>query len=221
MEVTKKRLATHLTTAFLLLMLPLSGGCAGLLTTMRWVSGDNLAPAEFKQLKGKRVAVVCVSDQSSYGSGSESLLLAREVNSLLRANVKDIELVRADEIADWIDREGWDEIDYREIGRGVKAESVVAIGLEGFSIREGSSLYYGRANVTVTVYDIAEGGHEVFRKSLPEIKFPTTGPYPVGDLSEVQFRRAFIKTLSQRTARYFYPYNVADDFSRDSAFIRP
>jgi len=204
-----------------LLSLPGTSGCAGLLTTLQWAGGKNLVPAEYDDLKGKRVAVVCVSDNSSYGTGSESLLLAREVSLILRANVKDIELVRADEIADWIDRKGWDEIDYREVGRGVKAERVVAVGLAGFSIREGASLYKGRADVSVSVYDMADGGHEVFRKSVPEFGFPATGPYPAGDLSEVQFRRAFLNTLSQHVARYFYAYDVAEDYSRDSAFIRP
>ncbi len=218
MEVTKmQRIAA---VAAVLLSLPLASGCS-LLTTLRWVGGDNLMPAEYGELDGKRVAVVCVSDGSSYGTGSESLLLAREVSSILRKHVKEIELVRPDEIADWIDREGWDEIDYREIGRGVKAEQVIAIGLAGFSIREGASLYKGRADVTVSVYDMAGGGHEVFRDMVPEFGFPATGPYPVGDLSEVQFRRAFLKALSQHVARYFYAYDVADDYSRDSAFIRP
>ena len=200
--------------------LPLTTGCA-LLTTLSWIGGDNLVPAEYDDLQGRRVAVVCVSDNSSYGTGSESQLLAREVRLILRHHVRDIELVRAEEIADWIDRKGWDEIDYREIGRGVKAERVVAIGLAGFSIREGASLYKGRADISVSVYDMAEGGDEVFRKSVPEFSFPATGPYPVGDLSEVQFRRAFLKTLSQQVARYFHAYDVAEDYSRDTAFIRP
>ncbi len=218
MEVTKMTRVTML--ALVLLLLQLASGCS-LMSTLQWAAGKNLVPAEYADLKGKRVAVVCVADNSSYGSGSESLLLAREVSLILQRSVKDIELVRQDEIADWIDRQGWDEIDYREIGRGVKAERVVAVGLASFSIREGSSLYKGRADVSVSVYDMADGGHEVFRKSIPEFSFPATGPYPVGDLSEVQFRRAFLQTLSQHVARYFYAYDVAEDFSRDSAFIRP
>ncbi|MBC8350947.1 MAG: hypothetical protein H8E66_03115 [Planctomycetes bacterium] len=212
-----KRFATLV---LILLSLPLTSGCS-LLTTIRWMGGGDLAPAEYDDLEEKRVAIVCVSDRSSYGSGSESLLLAREVSSILRNNIEDIELVRADEIADWIDREGWDEIDYREIGRGVEADRVIAVDLASFSIHEGSSLYKGRADITVTVYDMSDGGHEVFRKFVPEFSFPATGPYPVGDLSEVQFRRAFLKTLSQHVARHFYAYDMADDFSRDSAFIRP
>jgi hypothetical protein len=219
MEVTRMIRAALI--VIVLTSIPAASGCVGLLSTMRWISGANFSPAEYDGLKEKRVAVVCVSEDSAYGTGSESLLLSREVSSILQKNVKKIDLVRADEIADWIDREGWDQIDYREIGRGVKAERVVAIGLAGFSIREGASLYKGRADITVSVYDMTDGGHEVFRKSIPEFSFPATGPYPVGDLSEVQFRRAFLNTLSQHVARYFYPYDAAEDFSRDTAFIRP
>jgi hypothetical protein len=218
MEVTNMTRGTWMTVV--LLTLSLTSGCS-LMSTLQWATGKNLVPAEYDDLMGKRVAVVCVADTSSYGTGSEPLLLAREVSLILQRNVKDIELVRQDEIADWIDRQGWDEIDYREIGRGVKAERVVAVGLASFSIREGSSLYNGRADVSVSVYDMAEGGHEVFRKTIPEFSFPATGPYPAGDLSEVQFRRAFLQTLSQHVARYFYAYDVAEDFSRDTAFIRP
>ena len=47
-------------------------------------------PAEYAGLKGKRVAVVCVSEDSSYGTGSESLLLAREVEPLLSEAVAEI-----------------------------------------------------------------------------------------------------------------------------------
>ncbi|MCA9120217.1 MAG: hypothetical protein H6822_33755 [Planctomycetaceae bacterium] len=219
MEVTRaSRVALMV---IMLASLPWTSGCVGLLSTMRWLGGGNPMPAEYSDLKGKRVAVVCVSEDSSYGTGSESLLLAREVSTILKKSVKDIDLVRADEIADWIDREGWDEIDYREIGRGVKAERVVGVGLAGFSIREGASLYKGRADINVSVYDMEDGGHEVFRKSVPEFSFPATGPYPVGDLSEVQFRRAFLKTLAQHVARHFYAYDPVEDFSRDTAFIRP
>ncbi len=213
-----KSTACHAAMLGLLCLIPLSG-CTALLTTMRWVSGEDMIPAEYDGLQKQRVAVVCVSDSSSYGTGSESILLSREVGALLRKNVKDIELVRPDEIADWIDREGWDEIDYREIGRGVKAQRVVAIGMEGFRLYEGSSLYRGRANITVSVYDMTDGGNEVFRKHVPELSFPATGPYPAGDISEVQFRRAFLQTISNHVARYFYRYDMAENFGRDPTFI--
>ena len=191
-------------------------GCAGFWSQMLYFGQGQMVPAEYDELAQKRVAVVCVADTSSYGT---SQVLAREVSSILRQNVDEIELVRADEIADWIDREGWDEIDYREIGRGVKAERVIAVDLAGFGLYEGSSLYHGRAGVTVTVYDMTDKGKEVFRKNLPEVRFPLTGPYPVGDVSEATFRRAFVQVLARQITKYFHQYDLMDDFGADPAFI--
>ena len=193
-------------------------GCGFMSQLMYWKNGD-VVPAEYAGLQGKRVAVICVSDATSYGTGNESLMLAREVSGILRQHVKEIDLVRADEVADWIDKNGWDEIDYREVGRGVKADRVVAIDLEGLRLYESSALYKGRADVSVTVYDMANGGQEVFHKKLPEQSFPASGPHPVGDTSESQFRRAFLQILGQNVSRYFHEYDLMEQFSRDPAFI--
>lgn len=194
-------------------------GCAGFWSQMLYFGQGQMVPAEYDDLEKKRTAVICVSDPTSRGTGAEAQVLAREVSTILRQNVEEIELVRPDEIADWIDREGWDQIDYREIGRGVRAERVIAIDLEGFRLYEGSSLYHGRARITVTVYDMTDQGSEVFRQSLPEVRFPMTGPYPVGDTSEIDFRRAFLRHLAQHVAKYFHEYDLMDDFGTDPAFI--
>jgi hypothetical protein len=191
-------------------------GCVGFWSQMLYFGQGQMVPAEYDDLSERRVAVVCVSDTSSYGTGQ---VLAREVSAILRQSVEDIDLVRPDEIADWIDREGWDEIDYREIGRGVKAERVIAVDLAGFGLYEGSSLYHGRAQVTVTVYDMTEKGREVFRKTLSEVRFPLTGPYPVGDVSEATFRRAFVQVLARHVTKFFRQYDLMDDFGTDPAFI--
>src|SRR5687768_8112120 len=207
------------------LLLALSGvailihgsGCNLLLTQLGYWSGGNLMPAEYAGLEEQRVAVVCVSDNSSYGVGTESELLARNVASLLNERVKDIDVVRQDEVADWIDKNDWNEVDYREVGKGVKAQKVVAIDLSGFRLYEGQSLYRGRASVTVTVYDLANGGKEVFRRPLPEIKFPANGVYHSSETSESEFRRTFVRVIAQQAARFFYEYEMADTFSRDPA----
>ena len=214
-NTTARKLAATIAIGWLL---ALTSGCAGFWSTMVYWNKGQLVPAEYDSLAGKRVAVVCVSDGSSYGTGSESSVLAREVSSILRQHIKEIELVRPNEVADWIDREGWNQIDYREIGRGVKAEQLVAIDLEGLRLYESSTLYNGRAHVTVTVFDIASG-EEVFQKTVPDFRFPATGPYPVGDTSEAQFRRAFLRVLSQHIAKYFHDYDMTEDFGRDSPFI--
>lgn len=178
-----------------------------------------MVPAEFAGLHGKRVAVVCVSESASLGPGTDTLLLAREVGSLLANNVKGIEVVRPEEIADWIDRNDWDEIDFQEAGRGVRADMVVATELSGFGLYEGKTLYKGRANLTVRVFDLTAEGREVFRRNLPELTFPVNGAYPATEMSEPKFRRAFLQVLAQRVARFFYEYEAKEHFSRDPAFI--
>jgi len=190
-----------------------------MLSQVLYAGQGQTQPAAYDDLSEMRTAIVCVATDSSAGTGSEAQLVTREVSALLRQNIEDIELVRPDEIADWIDREGWDEIDYREIGRGVKAERVVGIDLQDFRLYNGTALYHGRAHVTVTVYDMTDKGNEVFRKTLPEVRFPMTGPYPVGDTSEATFRREYLRYLSRHIAKYFHDYDLMDDFGADPAII--
>jgi hypothetical protein len=151
--------------------------------------------------------------------GVEAEFLARGVSTILEENVKGIDLVAHDEIADWVDKNDWDEVDYREVGRGVKATKVVAIDLSGFRLYEGQSLYRGRAVVTVTVLDIEDGGKEAFRRQLPEIKFPTAGVYHSSETSEMAFRRAFIQVIARQVGQYFHNYDAADRFGRDPASL--
>ena len=194
-------------------------GCAGALQTVGLVSGGSLKDAEYDGLEGQRVAIVCVSDSSSYGAGTEADLLAHEVATLLSAEVKDIKLVRASEVADWVDRNGWDQIDYREVGQGVKADRVVAIDLEGFRLHQDQTLYKGRVNITISVLDMQKQGAQVFRRSLLEFSFPRTGFVHSTDVSETRFRRTFISVVAEQLARHFYKYDVFDKSVHDGAFV--
>ena len=199
--------------------IPLTTGCVGFLAQIGyWTGGANVA-AEFDDLTGKRVAVVCISDSGSFGLGTNNLFLARGVATILEQKIEEIEMVRTDEIADWIDRNDWDEVDFAEIGRGVEAERVVAIELSGFGLYDGQTLYKGRANMMVRVLDMEAGGKEVFRRRLDELAFPTNGGYPTTDTTESKFRRTFLKFLADNVAKFFYEYEMMEDFGRDPAFL--
>jgi hypothetical protein len=213
--VKRNKFQSALVTSCLAATLICSAGCNLLLTQLGYWSGGNLISAEYAGLEKQRVAVICVSDNASYGVGTESEMLARGVGNILNEHVKEIDLVRQDEIADWIDKNDWSEVDYREVGKGVKADRIVAIDLAGFRLYEGQSLYRGRASVTITVYDLSNGGKEVFRRPLPEIKFPANGVYHSSETSEAAFRRAFIKVIAEQIARYFYDYDMLDTYGRD------
>lgn len=206
-----------LATTCVALLIASASGCNLLLTQLGYWSGGNLISAEYAGLEGKRVAVICVSDNASYGVGTESEGLARGVASILKEHVKEIDIVRQDEIADWIDKNDWNEVDYREVGKGVHADRIIAIDLAGFRLYEGQSLYRGRASVTITVFDLADGGKEVFRRPMPEIRFPANGVYHSSETSETAFRRAFLQIIAEHVARYFYDYDMIDTYGRDPA----
>ena len=213
--VRMRRLAAVLV---VVLVLPASG-CIGLLAQMAYWSGSGDKPAEYEGLEGKRVAVICVSESSSFGLGTDSLYLSCAVGSLLKQNIKEVTLVRSDEIADWIDRHDWNEMDFAEVGRGVEADMVVAIELSAFSLYEGQTLFRGRADVRVRVLDLKAGGGEVFSRRMAEITFPSNAAYPTTDSSENKFRVAFLQVLAERVAQLFYPHEIWDSYGGDAPGI--
>ncbi|MCA9155387.1 MAG: hypothetical protein R3C99_19530 [Pirellulaceae bacterium] len=194
-------------------------GC-GIMTQLMWIAkGGPQVQAEYEGLEGKRVAVVCVADSASYGTTTAASMLARRVEAKLKTNVKEITIVPQDEIEDWKDHNAWDEYDYREVGRGVNADRVVAIDLASFRLHEGQTMYKGRAEVTVSVYDMEAGGETVFRRNVPEIAFPESGGQHTTDTTEPQFRQIFIEVLSQRVARYFFDYEFRNTVAQDAALL--
>ena len=164
------------------------------------------------------MAVVCLDANSLKGPGSEADNIAKAVSRSLGYNVKDIKLVRQSEVADWFDNHDQDVADYADIGRGVKADMVVGIDLEGFSIHEGQTLLKGRAGVVTRVYDMQRGGEVVYESPMREIAWPESGARHVTE-NEANFRVAFIQTLAMKIAHEFYDYDAAEDYGLDAAFL--
>src|SRR5215213_6757521 len=158
--------------AFALCLIATIPGC-GPLATIAWlINGPEMVPAEFDGLKGKRVAVVCLDANSLGGPGGEADTVAKAVAMVLGKHVEDIRMVRQNEVADWLDSHGDDVTDYRDIGRGVKADMVVGIDLLNFNLHEGQTLLKGRSKVGVKVYDMKKGGELVYETAPKEIAFP-------------------------------------------------
>ena len=201
-----------------LLLMPLltcSAGCA-VLYQLAYGDGQKIE-ARYQGLKGQRVAVVCVMNPAYYGDGATSTMIAERVERILGSNVDDLDLVRQDEVADWMDNNDWDETDYVEIGRGTNADMVVAIDIGAFSTHESKTLLKGRAELTTTVYDVAQGGKEVFRTRDHNFVFPTSHAIPVIANDAHDFERTFMEMLAEHVAKNFYDYDMAEDFARDGA----
>ena len=206
-----------LAAAGLALLVTSTPGCIGLASNLMYaIRGGPKIKAEFAGLQKKRVAVVCVSSDGSGGPRSAPRRLERESAAILEQNVKQIELIHQDDVVDWRENHDWDQSDYREIGRGLNAEMVVAVDLASFRLHEGRTLYRGQADLVVTVYDMTDDGNVAFRKEIHEFTFPRDGPRPTTEISEGRFRRLFVHVLAQQVGKHFYDYHLEDDFATDA-----
>lgn len=203
----------------LLALVSSSAGCIGMAAQLLYVIKGDKVPAEFEGLEGKKVAVVSVSNTSGFDPGSAASSLAQYIEFNLRKNVKKINLVRQQEVANWVDNNDWDRLDYRDIGRGVRADMVVAIDLDNFRLHEDATLYKGRTNWTVTVYDMSKSGDPVFRRSEKNFQFPVNGGQHVSETTEDAFQRKFLLILAEDIAKHFYAYEFKEDFARDALSV--
>jgi hypothetical protein len=191
-----------------------AGGCVSALFTPLYMLNGNNIEAEFKGLKGKRVAVVCRPlVLMKYRNANVAKDLAREVTLLLKKNVPKIQVVEHGKVAEWMDENTWEE--YVEVGKAVGAEVVVGIDLERFDLLAGQTVYQGRANVTLKVYD-CKSKSELFSKSPPQIAYPANHVVSSLNKQEVDFRREFVSILADQIARHFYAHDPHADVAMDS-----
>jgi hypothetical protein len=194
-----------------------SSGCIGLTAQLLyWMNGGHKIDPEYEGLKEKRVAVVCVSNDSASGPNSLCWMLQRAIGGMLTEKGDEIDVIDGDEIADWIDTNDWDQMDYREIGRGVQADMVLAVDINSLNLHEGRTMYRGRADVTVTVFDMQDGGKAVFRKNIPDFTYPQDGARHVADISEASFRKLFVHVLAQHVAKFFCAFRIEEDIGNDA-----
>ncbi len=192
-----------------------STGCVRLAANLVNAIQGNETPAEYNGFEEKRVAIVCNTDNGMSVDYSASQLTGY-VHMALNKNVKDIELVRTEEVERWLDAHGTAESDYVEIGKGVKADQLLAIDISGMKIRDGATLYRGQCDISVTVYDIADGGAIVFKKQFPEFSFPKMGGPTTSDTTDAKFRSLFLTVLAAKVSGLFYPVDPTAEYALDA-----
>src|SRR3972149_2283128 len=196
-----------------------SSGRRSALATAIYLIRGNEVEAEYKGLKDKKVAVVCrplVGLQ--YVNPNAGRDLAQQITKLLQERVTKISVVNAQKVANWCDENTWDE--YAEVGKALGADMVVGVELEKFSIYQGQTLYQGKANATVRVYDCKDGGKLVFEKILPQAVYPPNTFIQTSEVQEPEFRREFIGVLADQIARHFYAHDLHADLAQDATALR-
>jgi hypothetical protein len=129
-------------------------------------------------------------------------------------NVKGIDVVNPREVDNWVDESDWG--DFRELAEAVKADMVVHVEMDDFELFKGKTLYQGRSNVTVSVYDMRERGRLVWEKSLGEILYPLNSGIPAQDKPVQQFEREFVSIVAERIAINFYKHDPHAAFAMDA-----
>lgn len=194
-------------------------GCVGFFAHMLRAGIGNTHPARFNGLADRRVAVVAVSDSSSFGPTTAAKEIAEQVEQAIDENVKGVQIIDQQAIAEWMDRNDWNEIDYQELGQGIGADRIVAIDIGMFSLHDGKTLYRGRADLELKVYDVTAGGKLVFEDLPPQMVYPAAAGMHRNDTTDANFRRIFLRVVASRIARYFYAYDATLDFGQDAMLL--
>jgi len=192
-------------------------GCTNLLFTAMYMIRGNEAPPECGKLKDKRVAVVCRPVVAlQYRNARVDQDLAQELSTLLRQNVPKIKVIDHRKVAEWMDEHNWEE--YTEVGKALGADLVVGVDLEHFELHQSQTLFQGRANLDVKVFN-CQTGEVVFKKHLPQTVYPPNRVVQTSDMQEQEFRREFIRVLADQIGRHFYDHDPYADFAMDSKHI--
>ncbi len=191
-------------------------GCLGVLSNLMHAVGADRIPPEYDGLVKSKVAVVTMTDQSEYSDDVAARLLTRKVSDILSMEVKEMTLVHDEDIQKWRDTNGWEKIDYLEMGKDTKAEKLLAIEMTDLRLRDGATLYRGRAAIMLTVYDI-KAEKVVFRKEIDEFTYPVHAGQYTSETTESKFRKLFLSMLSKQICRTFHSYDFADTVALDGA----
>ncbi|MDA0834377.1 MAG: hypothetical protein O2955_10500 [Planctomycetota bacterium] len=158
------------------------------------------------------VAVVCYAPTELKWDFSEiDNELAKYVT--YRLHEHHIKVINPDQIIAWIDKNpDWDRPE--EIGEAFNCTYVVYIDLHEYSLYEENSanLYRGRAEGSVSVFEMDEVGHgeKIYSKEIIS-RYPLTAPKSTTEISYPKFKKLYLSRLSDEIGRIFYEYYNGDD----------
>ncbi|MBT6642841.1 MAG: hypothetical protein HN985_08245 [Planctomycetaceae bacterium] len=190
-----------------------TSGCSTVLTVAYLFHPEDV-PAEYNELRGKHVVVVCKPIvELEFTDAGTARELADRIGANIRENVRGVKIISQQEVSRWLDENAW--VDYATLGEAVDADIVVGIDLDHFSLHEGSTLYRGRTTVHMQVHDVNDD-LIVFDKRMEDFTFPADSAIPTADQSEQQFRGLFLRILSSRLSRCFHAYESRAHFAEEN-----
>ena len=189
-------------------------GC-GAMSQLLYVVKGHQSPAMYDGLNEKTVAVVCVSDQAAYGRDTLTHTVAKYLNVQLSMGLKEAKIVSPGKIEAWLDENGWDEGNVEAMGQGIGAEMLVVVKIADYSIHDGATLFKGKADVEVDVYDIEKGAEMVFTNGPEYFEFPENGR-PAIQTSERRFEAFYLTRLADKLSNLFLAHDEMESFAHDA-----
>jgi hypothetical protein len=178
-------------------------------------------------LEGKRVVVLthaASATQSDFLSLDRDL--AREVGTILRKQVKKIDLVNQDKVWSWVEgHPKW--TDPAEAARAFEADMVIFLEVEAFQIQDPHSpgLLEGTARTHIQAIELDYPKNSKGRAIKDQPKesniayneyrdtiFPTRGPIPEGSaVSRGAFKNKFLQVVATEISWHFIEHSPEDD----------
>ena len=143
----------------------LASGCSLLATAMYVIEGTN-TKADFAGLKGKTRGRGLPAGHFAALPRFERLARPGQAgrHAAGEATSPRSTIIDQRDVFEWADENNWEE--YVEIGKALNADMVVGLDLEEFSLYQGQTLYQGKANMKILVYDVAKGKRAGVRAEL-------------------------------------------------------
>lgn len=192
-----------------------AAGCGATAQLMYLIKGHDI-PAAYSGFEGKRVAIVVTTESSSYGPDPLAETIERYLHLKLATNVHDIDIVSNTQVNNWLDLNDPDGTNLVDLGKGINADLVLGVDVENYKIRQGRTIYKGRADIEVNVVDIATGA-KTFALGPDHFSYPENGR-PAINTTDRQFQIFYLSWLTEKIARNFYEHDGATDYAEDAAF---
>jgi hypothetical protein len=197
-------------------------GCSLFVMAGKMFFGDPLIPSSFRSAtdinlakEQKRVLFLC-STPMSIKRDMPSLEIDLVEGITRRLKLSGIEVVDPDAVATRIDDNGgaWD--DPRDFAEGLGADYIMHIDLDEFGFQEENSpsMLRGRANGSITVYEVTEEkgitrAEEIYVSEYTSV-YPSHHPESADRMSSKAFRKRYVDKVCRQLALVFCDHRFSD-----------
>ena len=112
------------------------------------------------------------------------------------------------------DVHGYESNDFVSLGKEVKADKVLVIEMTDLSLRDGSTLFQGRADIHLQVVDVASGT-SVYTQTIDQYTFPKSTGQHTSETTEKRFTKLYLKMLSKEIGRKFRDWDPTETVAQD------